>query len=191
MLTQLKADYEDQNVLIVEQNVDAPLGNRLDRWFDSFNTGGDVYLPLVLTDSGHRISNGSEDFSHVYKGMIDDALLRSAEATMSAEGTRNGDILSFEVSLTNASGVTLSATNDATLTALVFEEPTDSSEVPLVAAAATSPITTLDNGGTATFTFEAAVAGLNASRTRWVVIADYLPPDSSSAYKTLQAVAGP
>lgn len=188
---QLKTDYEDQNVLIIEQDVDAPLGNRLDRWFDAFNTGGDVYLPLVLTDSGHRISNGPEDFAHVYKGMIDDALLRSAGAMMTAEGTRNGDVLSFDIRLTNGSGVTLSATNDATLTALVYEEPTNSSAIPLVSAAATSPITTLDDGATASYTFEVAVDGLDTGRTRWVVIADYLPPDSDSAYKMLQAVEGP
>ena len=191
MLTQLKADYEDQNVLFIEQNVDAPLGNRLDRWFDAFNTGGDIYLPLVLTDSGDRISNGAEYFSHVYKGMVDDALLRSAGAMMSGEGPRNGDVLTFEIQLTNASGVTLSATNDATLTALVYEEPTNSAEIPLVSAAATSPITTLDDGDTASFTFEVAVGGLDAGRTRWVVIADYLPPGSNTAYKMLQAVAGP
>ena len=178
-------------MLIIDQNVDAPLGGRLDRWFDAFNTGADVYLPVVMIDSGHRISNGSQDFSHVYKGMIDDAFLRNAETMMSVEGTRNGDILSFEVLLSNASGVTLSAANNATLTALVFEEPTDSSEIPMVASAATSPVTTLDNGDTATYTFEVAVGGLDPGRTRWVVIADYQPPDSSSAYKTLQAVAGP
>ena len=191
MLKQLKADFEDQNVLFIEQDVDAPLGNRLDRWFDSFNTGGDVFLPLVFTDSGHRISNGAEDFSHVYKGIVDDAILRSAGAMMTVEGTRNGDFLTFEIQLTNGSGVTLSATNDATLTALVYEEPTNSSEIPLVAAAATSPITTLDDGATASFAFEVAVGGLDTGRTRWVVIADYLPPDSNRAYKMLQAVAGP
>ena len=178
-------------MLFIEQDVDQPLGNRLDRWFDAFNTGGDVYLPLVLTDSGHRISNGSEDFVHVYQGMVDDALLRSAGAMMSVEGTRNGDVLSFEVLLTNTCGVTLSAANDATLTALVFEEPTNSSEIPMVMAAATFPITTLDDGETASFTFEVAVGGLDADRTRWVVIADYLPPDSHSAYNILQAVEGP
>lgn len=110
---------------------------------------------------------------------------------MTAEGTRNGDVLSFDIRLTNGSGVTLSATNDATLTALVYEEPTNSSAIPLVSAAATSPITTLDDGATASYTFEVAVDGLDTGRTRWVVIADYLPPDSDSAYKMLQAVEGP
>jgi hypothetical protein len=191
VLQQLKADYADQNVLFIEQDVDAPLGDRLDRWFDSYNTAGDVYLPLVMIDSGHRISNGSEDFSHVYKGMVDDAFLRSAGAAMSVEGTLDGDVLSFEVELTNLSGTTFSAANDATLTALVWGEPAAAAAIPVVVAAATSPITTLDHGETGNFTFEVEVGGLEPDDTRWVVIADYVPPDSGRAYNTLQAVQGP
>jgi hypothetical protein len=94
------------------------------------------------------------------------------------------------VQLGNTSGETLSAANDATLTALVWEEPTGS-EIPLVAAAGTTAITTLADGDTGEHSIELSVGGLSAARIRWVVIADHRPASSASAYDTLQAVKGP
>ncbi len=44
--------------MFIEQDVDAPLGGRLDRWFDAYATPGTVYLPLVMVDSGNQIDSG-------------------------------------------------------------------------------------------------------------------------------------
>ncbi len=171
--------------------MDAPLGGRLDRWLDADNTPGTIYLPLVMVDSGNQIDSGDTFFTQVYGSMIDLALERPSAARMTVQGQRSGDVVRFIVTLTNGSGETLSAANNATLTALLYEEPTIASTIPLVTAAGTTAVNTLENDATATTTFEVAAAGLDPARTRWVVIADYLPVGSEGAYDTLQAVAGP
>ena len=178
-------------MLIIDQDVDAPLGGRLDRWFDSYNTPGTVYLPLVMVDSGEQIDSGDTSFTQVYGDMLDTALTRPAGARMAVEATRIGSVLQFDVSITNTSGERLSAANHATLTALVYEEPATANAIPLVVRTGTTAITTLADGDTGSTTFEATVTGLNPSTTRWVVIADYLPAGSTTAYDTLQAVEGP
>ncbi len=171
--------------------MDAPLGGRLDRWFASYNAPGTVYLPLVMVDSGEQIEQGDTLFQRFYGDMLDNALERPARARMAVQSAQIGDVLQFEVSLTNTSGETLSASNHATLTALVYEEPATANAIPLVVKAGASAITTLADGETGSYTFEATVSGLDPARTRWVVIADYLPADSTSAFDTLQAVMGP
>jgi len=144
-----------------------------------------------MVDSGNQIDSGDTSFTWVYSDMIDLALERPATAQMTVQGQRNGDLVHFNVALTNASGETLSAANDATLTALLYEEPTVASNIPSVVAAGTAAITTLADGDTETITFEVAAGSLDPARTRWVVIADYRPASSESAYDTLQAVVGP
>lgn len=191
MLNQLKGEYEDRNVLLIEQNVDAPIGGRLDRWFDGHGLPGTVYLPLVMVDSGHRVSSDAEDYHEVYSDMMNESLDRAPSAYMTVEATRIGDNLRFKVQLANRSGTVLSATNDATLTALVWQEPIDPSTVPVARKTRTASITTLGDGETGSFNLEAPVTGLDPELIRWVVIADYRPDGTSSAYDTLQAVMGP
>jgi len=178
-------------VLFIDQNVDAPLGGRVDRWFDGYGLPGTVYLPLAMTDSGHDISTGSVNYTSVYSGMVDTSLQRPPNAQMTVTSTREGSLLRFNARITNTSGATLSAANNATLTALIYLEPTNPSSVPVVSTAGTAPITTLADGETGDFRFEVVVGNLDPDRTRWVVIADYRPDPSESAHDTLQAVAGP
>lgn len=171
--------------------MDTPVGGRLGRWFAAWNQPGDIYLPLIMVDSGNQISNDSVDFVTVYGNMVDAALDRPPAARMAVSGTRDGDILHLDVRLANTSGTTMSAANDATLTALVYVEPTNPAAVPEVLRAQVSPITTLADGATRNFALEVMVNGLDPTRIRWVVIADYRPGGSSGAFDTLQAVAGP
>lgn len=191
MLNQLKGEYEDQNVLIIEQNVDAPIGGRLDRWFDGYGLSGTVFLPLVMVDSGQRVSSDAVDYHTVYSDMINESLDRAPSAYMTVATTRIDNILRFDVQLANRSGTVLSATNDATLTALVWQEPIDPSTVPVARKTRTASITTIGDGETGSFTLEAPITGLDPELIRWVVIADYRPDETSSAYDTLQAVMGP
>lgn len=177
--------------MFIEQDVDATLGGRLDRWFDAYATPGTVYLPLVMVDSGNQIDSGDTSFTRIYGDMIDLALERPAAARMTVQDEWVGNLIRFQVTLSNASGETLSAANDATLTALLYEEPANPTTIPLVGAAGTSAITTLGDGETGTITFEVSAGALDPARTSWVVIADYLPAGSTSAYDTLQAVVGP
>jgi hypothetical protein len=144
-----------------------------------------------MVDSGNQIDSGETNFTSVYGDMVDLALERPAAARMTVQGELVGNLLRFEVTLSNASGETLSAANGATLTALLYEQPASSTAIPVVVAAGTSAITTLADGATGTTVFEVAAGALDPARTRWVVIADYRPAGSTSAYDTLQAVAGP
>ncbi|MGD8441121.1 MAG: hypothetical protein PVG53_11330, partial [Holophagae bacterium] len=130
-------------MLIVEHDVDATLAGRLDLWFDAYALPGTVYLPLVMVDSGHQISNGSEEFQAVYSDMIDDALQRPTGADMAVDAERSGTLLRFDVRLVNRSGTTLSADNEATLTALIWREPADPTALPFVSAGGTAAITNL------------------------------------------------
>lgn len=177
-------------MLFIDQDVDAPLGGRVDRWFQGYGLPGTVYLPLAMVDSGHDWSSGSIDYIDVYSEMVDISLEREPKAQMTVTSIRDGNLLRFSARITNTSGATLSAANNATLTALVYEDPTDPSSVPLVRAAGTAMITTLADGATGEYDFEVVVRYLDPESTRWVVIADYRPDTSESAYDTLQAVAG-
>jgi len=190
-LRQLKQDYDDRNVLFIEQDVDASMGNRIDRWFDGFRCPGNVYLPLVMVDSGNCVNNGEQDFQEVYADIIDGALARPTMAEMSVAAERTGSTLHLDVRITNLSGAVLTTTNAARLNVLVWEEPTDASEIPVVSKSASKAITNLGDGDSRTISLEVGVGGVNESRMRWVVIADYLPFGSSQPFDTLQAVHGP
>ncbi len=191
MLNQIKGEYSGENVVFIEQNVDQPIGNRRDRWFAGYGLPGDVFLPLVMVDSGNTVRSGVEDFHHFYTSMVDDAMDRAPSAQMTATATLSGSLMRFDVQLTNKSGTTLSASNGATLVALLWAEPTGSSFVPLVRAAGSAQISTLADGQTGSYTFEVPIGGINPNRLRWVVMAEARPPGSTGAYDMLQAVAGP
>ena len=178
-------------MIFLEEDVDAPPEGRLTRWFEGYNQPGDVYLPLVMVDSGDQVSNGDVDFDDVYSDLIDTSMARPAAARMAVEATRVGDVLHFEILLKNTSGTTLSAANAADLTALVYLEPTDPNDLPAVLRSNSMPIPTLTDGATAHFVLEVGVVGLSQSRIRWVVIADYRPAGLSGKYDMLQAVQRP
>jgi hypothetical protein len=190
-LRQLKIGYADDPVVIVQHDVDSPLAGRLDRWLEAYTSAGTIYLPLVMVDSGHDISNGPEDYAAVYAVMIDDALPRPSSAGMTVETEIDGSLLALDVLFTNRSGTTLSATNGAALTALVYSEPTIPEAIPRVVAATVAPITTLADGDSADLRLEIALGALVPDRVRWIVIADYRPAGAHGPYDTLQAVAGP
>ena len=191
MLQQLKGEYEQSNVVFIEQDVDEPIGNRLDRWFAGHGIPGTVYLPLVMVDSGETVRSGSEDYHSAYGAMVDEAMDRPASARMTATGTLSGSFMRFDVQLTNTTGNTLSAANGATLVALLWSEPVSSSAVPIVGASGSAAISTLEDGETGSYRFEVPIGSIDPNRLRWVVLAEAQPPESTGAYDMLQAVAGP
>lgn len=102
-------------MVFVEQDVDHSPGDRQDRWWAAY-TGSSPYLPLVMVDSGHRISTGSVDFYNVYKGMVDAELTREPGADFESVSTSVGERLRLSGWMTNRSGTILStARNDATI----------------------------------------------------------------------------
>lgn len=144
-----------------------------------------------MIDSGSRVSNGDENFASVYSQLLEGSLRRPATAEMTVEATRSGNTLELEVLLINHSGTVLSSSNAARLNVLVWEEPSDSSAIPVVAKAGSTAINNLGDGDSRTISFDVGVSGVDSARMRWVVIADYQPFGSTKAFDTLQAVAGP
>jgi hypothetical protein len=107
-------------VLFLEQNVDAPLGNRIDRWWEARN-GETCGVPWVIVDSGFRVTCGAEDFASVYHKLVDAALANPPAAAVSATYRRADPALDVTVEVTNHSPVALGNRNWATVNVLVFE----------------------------------------------------------------------
>lgn len=146
-------------------------------------------LPLVMVDSGHQISNGHVDYYNTYKAMVEDELVRLAQAEIEAQCQRIGDTLHFDIQLTNLSGVTLSgSSNSATVHAIVYEDAHVGVTDRIVrAAVSTSIFPALAHGETMTFTLETELSGVDWDKIHSVVLADYRPGGSSGAYDLLQA----
>lgn len=169
--------------------MDHSLGHRQDRWWAAY-TGSTPYLPLVMVDSGHRISTGSVDFYNVYKGMVDAELTRPPGAEFEAVSTRVGERLRLSGWMTNRSDTTLSAArNDATIHGIVYEDVSGGSTGRIVRAAVSYPLAAdLPNGNSVEFTMETPdLTGVNWQNIHSVVLADYRPGGSSGAYDMLQA----
>jgi uncharacterized repeat protein (TIGR01451 family) len=200
VIDQLADEYAAAGKLAVflEQNNDYPMGDRRDRWWAAYTGGGTVYLPLVMVSSGHQIS--SDDlggFAYgTYKAMVDAELARPAQAEIIASKQRIGDKLHFDIKLTNLSGTALSSSNMAQVHALVYEEHTPSDPnvdhiTHRIVRAAVSTGVALANGATADFALETDdltnIADWN--KVHSIVLADYIPGGTSSAYDMLQAVS--
>ena len=198
----LVSNYANQPVVFIEYDVDTEpwWDSRRARWWEAWKAsgGGDfAALPWVMTDSGHAISNGNEDFATKYSAMVDASLARPAQATLAASSQRIGDTLHFTVQLTNQSGVTLGTSNSATVWAIVYEVfttapgTTERLTKRFVRSNVPQAVTPdLANGATATFTIDTAtLSGVAWANLQWIVLADYLPAESSGAYDTLQAIS--
>ena len=190
MVDQLAGDYAAQPVVFLEQDVDHPVGNRIGRWWAAYSGSGPVYLPLVMADSGHQMSNGPVSFYNVYKGMVDAELTRSSQAYIDTSCWRVGNRVRIVGQMTNLSGVTLSSSgNGATLHAIVYEDAHVGVTDRYVCAAPSTAIASgLVNGGTMTFILETTdLTGVNWDKLHTVVLADYRPVGSSGPYDMLQA----
>ena len=190
MVDQLAHDYGAQPVVFLEQHVDQTVGNRYGRWWAAYGAGGSVYLPLVMADSGHQISNGSVSFYNVYKGMVDAELARASQANIVASCWRVGNRVRVSGQMTNLSGVTLSSSlNGATIHAIVYEDAHVGVTDRYVRAAPwTAIVSALTSGSAMTFTLETTdLTGVNWEKLHTIVLADYRPGGSSGAYDMLQA----
>lgn len=167
---------------------DAPYSRNSRFW--AAHGGGSVYLPEIIVDSGHRFTNGPEDYYNVYKGMVDAELTRPAAADIAGVWWRAGDTVKFTVQLTNLSGVLLSeARNGATVHAVVYEDAHVGATDRFARAAVSAPVSgDLAPGASADFVLATpALSGVNWDKLHFVVLADYRPAGASGAYDMLQA----
>jgi len=177
-------------VLFLEQDVDYPVGHREDRWWAAYTGGGSVYLPLVMVDSGHRISNGDQnDFEAVYRAMVNAELVRPPRAEIEAYSRRVGSRVRVYARVVNGAATPLSTPrNDATVHALVWEDVRVGVTSRFVRAAPWAGFSTeVADGAAFTATLETAdLANVNWNALHTVVLADYVP-GPGPAYDMLQA----
>ena len=190
MVDQLAVEYEGRPVLFLEDNVDAPLGRRRDRWWAGYGSGGTVYLPLVMASSGHRISSGSVSFLTVYRAIIDGELLRPPQAEVEAYATRVGNTLRVYARVVNRSPATLSAAaNAATVHAVVWEDKRVHVTARTVRAAPFREIEQpMAPGEVFTAVLDTPVlTGVDWSKLHAVAFADFRPAGATGAFDMLQA----
>jgi hypothetical protein len=186
----LAQDYAGQPVVFIEYDADNAPGSRYGLWWAAFSGGTTVYLPLVMVDSGHQISNGPVDFYNVYKAMVDTELVRPAQAEIQASWWRTGDKVGFYIQVKNLSTVALSSSsNSAAVHAIVYEEDVPARDTHRFGRAAVSTdISNLAPNATATYTLETSdLTGVNWDKLHFIVLVDYRPSGSVGAYDMLQA----
>ena len=182
-------------MVFLEQDVDLPVGRRYDRWWAAYSGGGTVYLPLVMVDSGHQISSGSQtDFKAAYRKLVEAELVRPPQAEIEAYTRQVGTRVRVYARVVNTAGKPLSAArNDATLHALIWEDARVGVTGRIVRAAPWTGISPeVASGGEFTATLETPnLPSVNWSALHTVVVADYVP-GSGPAYDMLQgALAEP
>ena len=187
----MQQELAGQAVVFVEQNVDSSIDNRQARWWDAYTGALDsVYLPLIMVDSGHQISNGPlADFYSTYKAMIMSEIARSPEAEIAAFVRRQGDALRVYVWLKNeAEESLLSSSNSATINAIVYEDVKLGLTSHTTRAVPSVPVTsTLAPGNAAMFTLDTdTLTGVNWDALHTIVVADYRPL-AGRAFDMLQA----
>lgn len=184
-------EYAAQPAVFLEQPVDSPMGDRYDRWWAAYGSGsGSVYLPLVMVDSGNRISCGPVDFYNEYKSMINAEVARPPGAELEATFRIEANRMRFSARVKNDSGATLSfARNRATLHALVYEDARVGNTSRIVRAAISTPILSdLMDGGSATFAIDSPdLVGVNWDKLHGLILADYRPGGITGPYDMLQA----
>ena len=155
----LAPEYDGQPVIFIEYNVDSTDQQflaRKRRWWDAYQVGGSVSLPLVMVDSGNQFSNGVQTID-VYRNMVDTSLARPPQAAIEALWWRVGDSVRFSVEVKNLSGVTLSSTNRATVWGIVYEDTHVVNTDHYVRVVASTAVSSLAPGATGTFTLQTAV----------------------------------
>ena len=186
-MDQLAQDYAGRPVVFLEHDVDNAPPTRYGRWWSAYS-GASPYLPLVMVDSGNRISNGWLDFYSVYKGMVDAELARLAQAEVRAYWWRAGNKVHFSVQVTNSSGGALGAANGASVHALVYEDAKVHSTSRYVRAAVAKDIVSLAAGATASLSLQTPdLSGVDWNRLHYVAAVDYRPGGASGPYDMLQA----
>ena len=166
-----------------------PARQRYDRFWKACGCDS-TYLPIVMVDSGHRISSGpQDDYQATYRAMVNAELPRPPRAEIEAYSRRVGSRMRVYARVVNGAATPLStARNDATVHALVWEDARVGVTSRFVRAAPWAGFSTeVADGATFTTTLETTdLANVNWSALHTVVLADYAP-GPGPAYDVLQA----
>lgn len=166
------------------------IGARQARWWTAYGSSGTVYLPLVMVDSGHQLSSGSQTFATVYKRLVDTELPRPPEARITAFARRLDNAMRVYATVTNLGTAALSSSaNSATVHALVWEDKKVGVTSRIVRAAPYLAITApLAAGATESFVIATgSLSNVDWAKLHTAVVVDYRPGGSTGPYDMLQA----
>jgi len=182
----LAYEYEraGKNVIFLEHNIDDPQGPRLDRWYDAYGGQPSFAVPLVMADSGYRVSGGYEDYQNKYRLMVDACLERPAGAELHAWYQRDGQNLEVTVTAVNRSGVEWTRENLATVNVIVYED-THAQQTDRIVRAATARYTgTLAPNDEGTYHLSLT----NVHLAGVLALVEYRPDPAKTPFEMLQAV---
>ena len=141
-----------------------------------------------MVDSGDQVDNGNTYFYDVYKGMVDEALGRPAQAELNGSYHRSGDMVEFAIQVTNRSGVNLSTTNGAQVHAIVYEDADVLETGRVVRSVVSTNITNLEDDQSETFVLQTPdLIVKDCNELHYVTLVDYRPAGTTGPYDMLQA----
>lgn len=190
MIDELAQVYADKPVVFIEQNAWAPLGERHSRFYAACTRGVScTQVPQIIVDSGHRWSNGLEDYRTAYSQMIEEELTRPPEAEIEARYIRVGERIRAEIQLKNLSEAVLSVDNEATVHLIVYEDRRVGQTGRIVRAAPfTELVSDLAPGARTTITLETPdLSGVDWTKLHVIALVDYRPGGETGPYDMLQA----
>ncbi|MFC1878680.1 hypothetical protein ACFLZW_02080 [Chloroflexota bacterium] len=151
-------------------------------------------LPWTMTDSGWNVQNGySPSFTATSTTMIETSLARPPLASITAAVGRVGSHYHFDINITNLSGATLSAANEARVFAFIYEVKPPDHTTHLTShparAVVSSAIASLADQASGNFTLDTPdLNGVVWENLHPAVIVTYRPGGAGSGwYDTLQA----
>jgi len=189
VIDQLANSYASQPVVFLEYNIDDDrYDERLGRWFAGYGSGGTVYLPLAMVDSGKQVYQSVGTYA-AYQAMVNTSLARPAGAEVGAIWQRVGNHVRFNVTVKNLSGTTLNSANDARVWGIVYEETHVQLTNRFVRAVGSTTVASLANNATAAFTVDTADldGDVDWDKLHFIALVDYRPGGASGSYDMLQA----
>lgn len=189
MVKRLAGEYAGQPVVFLEYVANASVGVRQSRFDAAWGPHGYAF-PMIMLSSGHLVTQGPEDFYRKYKAMVEAELARPAAVELEAWQQRIGTVMRVWVNLHNTAAFGLDASNQGTVWAIMWDQGTTGVTGMYVRAAKKVAVSSgIPPGGHAGFTFDLAMpTGIDPSKLRTIVLAEYRPGGSVGPFDMLQAV---
>ncbi len=175
-------------MVFLEQDIDYPLGNRIDRWWDA-RDGEPCGIPWTIVDSGFGVTCGAMEFEPAYRALVDQALMNPPAADVQASYRRTDNELSVGVHVTNRTATALGPDNLATINVLVYERVHRVHTDRFVQAVGqTDLLSPLAPGQTGSYLVSLTdVPVVDWGRSAVIVLVDYRPDPAQTRFAALQA----
>ena len=154
-------------------------------------SGGGKYVPEMMIDSSREWLTGFE-YSDIVE-YVDRSQARAVGATIQANYSRDGNVVTFKATVTNLSGVLLSSANKAAVQAIVYEDYHAQKTNRIGRGSAKTNITYLADGATDSYIITMEVENVvDWSKAHFIVLVDYkftgTHTNTNGVYDQLQAV---